>query len=97
MSKYNFKDIKRWFWGNLFFLSLGKLRKNCYGSYGACGNRAIHRMELGKIEISVTIKDTLKPAGYSREELYEMLTAIRQYELLSGWKVPEPTFEIESI
>ena len=54
-------------------------------------------MELGKIEISVTIKDTLKPAGYSREELYEMLTAIRQYELLSGWKVPEPTFEIESI
>ena len=39
--------------------------------------------------MTIVVRDTREPDGYSREELMEMLKTIREQEDLQGWKVPE--------
>ena len=41
-------------------------------------------------EVRVIIRDTTRVYRSSREEVYAMLTMVRQQEVLMGWKCPEP-------
>jgi hypothetical protein len=59
---------------------------------GGCANRKWWVAFAGPIEVKLTYRDTRQPNAYSREELVEMLRAIRENEKWMGWKVPEPTF-----
>jgi hypothetical protein len=58
-------------------------------SYGACANRYTYVCKFGPLEMTIVVRDTREPDGYSREELVEMLQTIREQEELQGWKVPE--------
>ena len=55
-----------------------------------CANRWESVSRCGPFEVTVSVKDTTKPDGYSREELLAMLHTVRKHETLQGWRVPEP-------
>lgn len=55
-----------------------------------CANRWESKSRCGKYEVTVGVRDTAKPDGYSREELLVMLHTVRKHEVLQGWRVPEP-------
>lgn len=52
-------------------------------------NRAHLDCKVGDIQVSICLRDTAKPDGYSREELIAMLREIRAEERRTGWKAPE--------
>ena len=58
-------------------------------SVAACANRHTTTCRAGSVEVTVMVRDTSRPDGYSREELVEMLRLVREQELLQGWRVPE--------
>jgi hypothetical protein len=58
-------------------------------STGICGNRRWVTFMRGPLEYTTVCRDTRDPDAYSREELVEMLSVVRQHEAAMGWKVPE--------
>lgn len=60
------------------------------GRWWMCAYRRSRRVMCGTDEVTLTMRDTSRSDGYSREELLEMLTEVRKHETLSGWRVPEP-------
>lgn len=60
------------------------------GTRGMCANRHMTVFMVGTSEVTVVVRDTTKPDGYSREELVTMLETIRREETIQQWTVPEP-------
>jgi hypothetical protein len=58
-------------------------------SSGACANRRWWRRMIGPCEVTITMRHTGGPDGYSREELIDMLAEVRKHEALQGWRVPD--------
>lgn len=70
--------------------SLARLLLGRPYSVGMCGNRMWEVRQFGGLELTVTLRNTLEPDGYSREELVEMLERVRRHETRMGWRAPEP-------
>ena len=78
---------RAWFWYRVIVFATRRAGR----SSGACANRYMYTCWFGPLEMSITIRDTKEPDGYSREELVEMLAIIRAQETQQEWKVPEPS------
>lgn len=62
---------------------------SCSVSY--CANRVTKRWETpAGHEVTLILRDTRQPDGFSRTELYQMLKTLRDHERAQGWKCPEP-------
>jgi len=68
----------------LLWLLLGRR-----SSAGACANRQWIKRMLGPVEVTITMRHTDAPDGYSREELLEMLQRVREHEVSQGWRVSD--------
>ena len=53
-------------------------------------NRSIYISEDDRYEYTLVLRDKNQPDGYSREEVMEMLSEVRQAEKRMGWSCPEP-------
>jgi hypothetical protein len=67
------------------------LAKSGRRSTHVCANRWESVSRCSAYEVTLTVRDTAKPDGYSRKELYSMLRTVREHEAKQGWRVPEPT------
>jgi hypothetical protein len=78
------------FWWWVFFLSVRKLSARARRTSSlTCANRHEVRFARGPEVITIQRRDTRRPDGYSRDELYWMLHEVRKHEQQQGWKVPE--------
>jgi hypothetical protein len=59
-----------------------------------CANRWESVSRCGPFEVTVTVRDTTKPDGYSREELLMMPETVREHEAEQGRQVPEPSRKV---
>jgi hypothetical protein len=73
-------------WYSVFLIALRRLRRS---SWGSCANRSTVVANVGNLEVTVVVRDTSRPDGYSREELVGMLRLLRRHERLQHWRVPE--------
>lgn len=80
--------MERTFWKRIRFL--WALTKVVPTEWHTVGNRQIEKGLVDGIEVTTILRDTQQSDGYSREELFEMLTLIRREEERHRWKVPEP-------
>jgi hypothetical protein len=80
-------SLKVQFWLWVFRKLLGRAP---WTSQSSVGNRYAGSGVFGCFEVALVMRDMRQPSGYSREELYAMLRAIRSEEIIQHWKVPEP-------
>lgn len=80
----------KWFWYRVIIFALNHAG---WSSRGVCANRITYVCGFGALEMTTVIRNTRGADGYSREELYGMLSTIRKCEKEMGWKVPEPQLE----
>lgn len=80
--------MKRNWWKRLRFL--WAMSKVVPTQWSIVGNRSIEKGVVDGIEVTITIRNTLQPDAYSREELYQMFELIRKHEKIQGWRVPDP-------
>jgi hypothetical protein len=79
-------SFREWFWYRVIvFATRGSVPR----LFGACANRILYTCWFGPLEMSIVIRNTREPDGYSREELVAMLDLVRKYEKKQGWTVPE--------